>query len=305
MRKPDFLVAGASKTGTEWLSLCLREHPDVYVPQGPSPNYFSRHYPEGLEDYLELFTEARDERAVGEKSSYMLYPDVPERVRAFDPDMRLVFVLRNPIDRAYSHYRMFLRAGDVSEDVDAELGDESGLVKEGFYFSHIRRYFDCFPPEQIGIFLYDDLVENPGAFVGWIYDWLGVDASFRPEMVGERYHVTKARPRYQKVYNHAVSLARWGRRKSGMFERALEWSRKAGIVDVFHRLNEGKAFPVLSERRRQDLIALYRDDTQALAEHLGRDLSHWYEGSESQCHGDGGTNRGAGVLSAENQDSDR
>lgn len=274
---PNFIVAGASKAGTEWLRLALREHPDIYMPPGGHTlDFFSRNYDQGLDWYRRQFEGRGDETAVGEKSSsYIIADDAPPRIAGYNPDVKLIFVLRNPVDRAYSHYCMWLRGGLVSDDVDRELDGHSQLVREGQYHSHLTRFLEHFDREQMHVSLYDDLRADAGTFLSGVFSFLGVDDAFRPSVLEQRYHATKSRPRVQWLYAGAVKTMRAIRRSSRLGDRIVESLRRRGYVDVFHTLNEGKPFPKLSDAARARLADFYRDDVEAMSGLLGRDLSHW------------------------------
>jgi len=276
VKRPNFVVAGASKAGTEWLRLCLKKHPDIFMPEGLTPNYFSHKYNKGEDWYLSLFSSVSDEGAVGEKStSYIIYPRAARRLYEFNPGVDIFFVLRDPVKRAYSHYKMYLRKGKVREDVDEVLSDASPLVREGLYHQHISRFLDHFERDQVHVFLFDDLKEDSGAFLRDMYSRLDVDPSFTPEMADQKYHVTKSRPRFQGLYNAVVAVIRELRRRTHWANRWLEYFRKKGYVNVFHHLNRGQPFPELSDKRRKELADFYREDIEKLEQMIGRDLSHW------------------------------
>lgn len=274
---PNFVVAGASKAGTEWLRVALREHPDIWMPPGlDTLDFFSRRYDRGAAWYRSAFAGHKDERAVGEKSSsYIIIEEAAERLAQWNPDLKIVLVLRQPIDRAYSHYCMWLRGGLVTGDVDAELSVDSPLVSEGFYYRHIERFRKYFPQHQMKIMLYDDLRADAGMFLANIYSFLGVDDTFRPSVMEERYHATKGRPRAQWLYNSAVKVMKSVSRSSSAGHRFVEFLRRKGYVNIVHKLNEGEGFPQLSTAARRRLAELYRDDVDALSQMIDRDLSHW------------------------------
>jgi hypothetical protein len=108
-----------------------------------------------------------------------------------------------------------------------------------------------------------------------VYGFLGVDESFEPSVLEQRYHATKARPRVQWLYGGAVKMLRAIRRSSRLGDRLVESMRRRGYVDVFHKLNEGEGFPKLSASARARLADYYRSDVELLARMLDRDLSHW------------------------------
>ncbi|RLF35719.1 MAG: sulfotransferase, partial [Thermoplasmata archaeon] len=100
---PNFVIAGPPKSGTTSLLFYLERHPDVFVIN--EPHFFSRNYEKGIEWYESLFEKHKKEKAVGEKSpSYFFDPKVPLRIKKHIPDVKLIFIFRDPIKRAYSEY---------------------------------------------------------------------------------------------------------------------------------------------------------------------------------------------------------
>jgi hypothetical protein len=276
MRKPSFFIVGVSKAGTEWLKLCLKKHPEIFIPDGPNPNYFSHKFSRGEEWYMSLFEQAKNEKELGEKStSYIIYPQSAKRIYNYNPNAKIIFVLRDPVERAFSHYKMKLRRGDVGENVDSVLSKKSPLVQEGLYTKHTSRYLDYFDDSKVHILLFDDLEDNPIQFIMKIYSILGVNSDFIPKMAHQRYHVTKSRPRFQRLYNTLVAVIRKLRRQSYWANRGIEFLRKKGYVNMFHRLNRGKPFPELSDKKREELGEFYREDINKLERMIDRDLSHW------------------------------
>ena len=273
---PNFLGMGAGRAGTTWLYLCLKEHPEIYVPRIKELDFFSWHYEKGWEWYESFFAKHRDEKAIGEISpSYMITAEVPERICEWKPDVNLMFVLRNPIYRAYSHYCMELRAARASEDVDSVIVPGTRFVDEGLYYNHISRFLKFFRPKQIKVLLYDDLQKAPNCFLEEVYTFLGVAPRFRPSMLCKSYHVQKPRPRFQKPLNTLVRTAQWFSGRSELADRTIEYLRKRGYPDLFHRLNRGPAYPILSAAKKRSLAEYYREDVEALSQLLSRDLTHW------------------------------
>ncbi len=273
---PDFIIAGSSKAGTEWSKVCLKKHPEIFIPPGLTPDYFSHRYSKTEEWYRSLFESAQGNKLCGEKStSYIVCPPAAKRIHEFNPDVDIFFILRNPIDRAYSHYKMYLRKGKVSDDVDHELSDDSLLVREGLYHYHISRFLNYFERDQVHILLFDDLKDNSVAFLHDMYSRLGVDPKYTPDLADQRYHKTKSRPRFQGLYNAVVTIIRELRRRTQWANRLIEYLRKEGYVNIFHRLNRGKPFPELTDQRRAELANFYQEDIERLEQMIGRDLSHW------------------------------
>ena len=208
---PDFLVIGAQKAGTTALYAYLRWHPGISGPSWKEASFFDRHYWRGEAWYRGHFPNPvrmwRAERTngrrlvVGEASpSYMLHPLAPERVRRMVPDVRLVALLRDPVDRAYSHYQHEVARGTETlpfeEALDAEeerlRGEVERMTADPAYFSHawwnftylargryaeqLERWFALFPREQLLVVSSVDLHDRPAETYGEILEHIGVES---------------------------------------------------------------------------------------------------------------------------------
>ncbi len=209
---PDFLVIGAARSGTTALYNYLKQHPDVFMPSRiKEPNFFCY---EGLdldvkgpgaefinnsvtdpEAYAALFAEAGDAQIKGEASPLYLYePRAPERISHHAPDVKMIAILRNPIEQAYSHFMYATRLLVEDEpDFEKALGlEEARLAKDwqplfGYssfprYGAQFARYFEHFDRSQFLIETYDDFDQDPMAVLGRIYDFIGVDRDFAPDV---------------------------------------------------------------------------------------------------------------------------
>jgi hypothetical protein len=272
---PNFLVVGAGKAGTSWLQICFEEHPEIFVPFQKETNFFSLEYGMGLSWYTNFFKGARHEKAVGEICpSYMVLDRATERIHAINPDMKLLFMLREPVSRAYSHYCMLLRGSAASEDIDKDLNEESRLVQEGRYFHHISRFKEYFPPEQIKVVFYDDLKEVPRDFLKDVYGFLGVDTNHTPSVLNREFHNRKPLLSHTGLYNLGVKVIRAvSRTRTG--NRLVTGLRKTGIVNIAYSILPTTKYPELSPEKIKELKEFYREDIIRLSQLSGRDLSHW------------------------------
>ena len=208
---PTFLVIGAAKSGTTALWTYLRQHPDVFMPAFKEPQFFA--FAEGDRPafggpgatigraitnrvaYEALFTDAGGARAVGEASNLYLYVDeAAGRIAAALPDVRLLAILRQPADRAFSSYQHLKRQGrEPAPTFEAALAMEADRIRDGWgflwryrdfgnYGRQLRRYLDVLPREQLMVHLYDDLESNPGGTLRRTFEFLGVDPSFIPDL---------------------------------------------------------------------------------------------------------------------------
>jgi hypothetical protein len=201
MRLPDFIIGGAPRSGTSWLYAVADRHPEVAMakPLVPEPKFFLRDelYARGLSYYSAMWFEGlKPGTTAGEKSTNYLESAVAaERIHQCLPEVRLVFVLRNPIDRAFSNYlwsrqngledESFELALDREEDRERTLSDSlryarpHALVSRGLYADHLLPYFDRFSRDQILVLRYEDIGTAPGSVAESLHRFLGVSPRAR------------------------------------------------------------------------------------------------------------------------------
>lgn len=297
-RLPNFLVIGAAKSGTTALWSFLRQHPQVFMPDLKEPHHFAfepdRAAPvfrgpgatiqrDAVTDsaaYRALFADAGQAEAVGEASALYLYlPDAAHRIRVAIPDARLVAVLRQPADRAFSSYLHLKRQGrEPAPTFEAALERESARIADGWGFlwryrdlghypGQLRAYLDRFGSEQLLVHLYDDLLRDPLGVMQRTYAFLGIDASFAPDVSGRTNVGGVPRRGWRGRLLGRASPVR--RAVSTVVPARLR--RRAGALADRQALQR-EAIPPAT---RQRLTDEFRDEIQELAELLGRDLGAW------------------------------
>jgi len=290
---PDFIVVGAAKAGTTALYWYLADHPQVFMSRVKETNYFAfglderghllygdpelHHFPiTTLDAYERSFEGAGDARAVGEASPiYLECPQSATRIRDTVPDARILCGLRDPIDRAYSDYQMYLRSRGRRFDPARELTPsaawarpDSHWMQISMYHEALRRYFDVFPRERIFVFLFDDLKTDQVGLVRDIYRFLGADDGFVPDF-GTPHNVggMPASMLLERVLTND-SLRRavdpW------IPQRAADWARRT-------RTRNLRRAPRLPSELGKELRERFREDIGQTAELIGRDLSFWLE----------------------------
>jgi sulfotransferase family protein len=289
MTLPNFLVIGAARSATTSLHHVLRAHRDVFVPKRKEPNFFAfegmeddstpgaRRSITRLEDYARLFDAVTTETSVGEVSpAYLRNARACERIHYYIPDVRLIAVLRNPIERAYSDFLMRVREGlEPYRDFGRAIAEEEKrfrdghpgghYVRTGFYGSQLKPYFETFGAERIQVHLFEDLVDNPGRTLASLFRFLGV----RPDLGARLLHTNLSGiPR-----GPAAGSVFWLRRRAGRLARAVlplgAKQRLAGFVE------QGLERPPLLPEHRERLAGVYGEDVRELEGLLGRSLGHW------------------------------
>lgn len=172
--RPDFLYIGTSKAGSTWLFNVLARHPDVFLASNKGLYYFDAHFDRGAAWYLDHFR-GSDGLVRGEVShSYLSSPEAPARIAALAPEVRLLVCLREPVDRAFSDYLDLRKNQQFDGPFGAALDRYPRLLDRGHYATHLRRYLDLFPREQLLVQLFDDLKADPQAYADRVFEFLGV-----------------------------------------------------------------------------------------------------------------------------------
>ena len=298
MTLPNFFIIGAGKAGTTSLYYYLDGHPDVYMSPIKEPNFFAleggrpdyrgpddeerinRRSITDLDGYEALFAAASGEKAIGEASPmYLRSEKAPKGIKRRVPEARLIAILRDPAERAYSAYLNQRRDGreplgfaDALE-AEAERGRNNWAPGwqyrlGGFYHAQLSRYYDLFGREQIRVYLYEELKADPLGMVRDVFGFLGVDDSFAPDT----------------SLKHNVSGIPSSRLLHAFFKRPNP--AKAALKPFFpkkvrRRLSMGaqnrnlQKAPPLDPETRRTLVEAYREDILKLQGLIGQDLSAW------------------------------
>ncbi len=263
---PNFLIIGAARSGTTWAARNLMLHPEAFLPRKKEIHYFDRHYDMGIEWYKKFF-EGRKEKAVGEATpAYLYFSHIPEAIHQHLPNVKLIAILRNPMDRAFSHY-LNLRAkttrerGDTTVTFEEKIRVSPRLIDEGRYAVMLHRYYSLFPRENIGVFFYDDLKERPCWFLERMYSFLGIDVGFRSTL------------RSQDVNASSVKLGR-----SGLLAKAYAVCFRLRMYRTSKWLGNivRTSLPSMDGMTRKMLLDQhYSEDIRDLEEMIDVDLSGW------------------------------
>jgi hypothetical protein len=298
MEGPNFLIIGAARSGTTALYEYLDEHPQVYMTTPKEPHFLAfegvgaafvgpgddvnlnRYVPRDLDAYLAMYRKGRGAIARGEGSvSYLYYPRAPERIKHHFPDAKIVCLLRNPADRAYSAY-MYMRSRILEqiEDFREALDAEEGRIRAnwhhlwhyrrmGFYGEQLERYYELFPREQIRVYIFEDFRANQAALLKDCSEFLGIDPEF-----------SMSREPSPNVSGVPADGA-WSRLVLGdsRIKDALRPYVPAGLKrGVWRKIARANIKPQkVDPKIRAELLDGYRADILKLQDTLGRDLGVW------------------------------
>jgi hypothetical protein len=293
-QRPTFLVVGAAKSGTTTLHYFMEQHPEVCVPTRKETYVFNRRSMEGTwppvdpmdeAAYLAQFSENTTERtrAWGEvTTSNLFYHEeaVPE-IKRIVGDPKIIILIRNPIDRAYSNWTYASASYGEPHTFEEAIRDEArrvemkvqfmGLyVRVGFYFEAVKHFLSSFSNHKV--YILEDLKQRGPEMVSEIFEFIGVDSSFAPDL--ETTYNPSGIPRSRLLQKFVF---RDDGVKGAPVQRAMRMVMGRDRADrLFHtlRVKNLKRVPMNPETRRE-LAEVYRDDVLKLQDLLGRDLSHW------------------------------
>jgi len=290
---PNFIMIGAAKAGTTALYWYLAEHPQVFMSPMKETNYFAygldgrgdllygdpdlhRFRVRSWSEYEALFAGAGEAAAIGEVSPiYLECPQAAARIRERLPAVRIICGLREPVDRAYSDYLMYLRSRgrrlDPVRDLTATsewARPDSHWMQIGRYHEMLSRYFDAFPRKQIHVFLFDDLKHDPRGVIRDMYRFLGVDPTFQPDL--ETPHNVGGVP---------ASMGLERLLTSHRIRALAEPLVPKGVADRIRRLRTRnlQRAPSLPIELRRVLMDRFRDDITKTSELVGVGLKQWLE----------------------------
>lgn len=293
-QKPNFFIVGAQKAGTTSLYYYFKQHPQIFMPERiKEPCYFRGDHrsfepapplAEEAARYTGLFTGAKGCKAIGEASVDYLYYSKKSaiNIKQYEPHAKIIIVLRNPVDRAYSNYIWALKEGKESvwsfrEALDLEkerkeqgVGSVWHYKSKGFYASQVQGFLDAFGADQVKIFLYEDLKNDVAGVCRALFDFLEVDP-FEPDtsMLHNRSGVARI-PALQRLLNRPVGLM-----KLGYLLPAGLRKRTRAAVKSLNTNTDSEQWPQMERADAAYLQDLYRNDILDLQEIVDRDLSPW------------------------------
>lgn len=179
IRKPNLFLVGGSRCGTGSWHYWLKQHPDIFMSEEMMPNFFGewedankRHY-NTEEKYLSLFKEAKNEKYLGEISHLFHYLNAPKQIKKFNPNSKIIVILRSPIDS----FRSNIDAGNDNFPVRTMVF----RFRELMYYENLKRWIDTFGRKNVHIMLYEDHVKDTETEYKKVCDFLRIDNTFKPE----------------------------------------------------------------------------------------------------------------------------
>jgi hypothetical protein len=267
MTLPNFLGIGVQRGGTTWLFENLRQHPEIFLSPKKEIRFFEENWELGMEWYKAHFDQARGQKAIGEITPSYFHPTPIQRIKETVPAARLIVILREPVDRAVSAYRLYkTRHYRGMSFPEACKQNSELLVRLGMYADSMHCLLEHFPREQIQMFRYEEIASRPTELLKDVFKFLGVDPSFTPEA-------------HDRVYNHVLfPTTQRVLKKLGLsfVVQALKGSRLGDSIKRTHfRASKKGGRRDIDPAFAAELKARFRPDILETQSLTGIDLSSW------------------------------
>lgn len=278
----DFMVIGAQKCGTSSLAAQLAQHPGICFCSTKEPGYFDRteDWEAGLEEYHKLFSPVEGQ-ICGEAST--MYTFLPEwrhthsRLAAYNPNLKLIYMMRQPVGRIISQYSHRLVRGTVKEDPEIAVFSDPAYVNRTRYGVQIRPYLELFGRDKVLLLILEEYTHDPLRTLGQIAEFLGIcPDAFRSVDLTARHRTAQEwylRDSYRTIPNSAVFRAVASRVPSSL---------RTAVRPYF--CNRLEAKPEFSAELKETLWRLLADDVETMEELLGRRLDIWRKGYTDQTY---------------------
>jgi hypothetical protein len=298
MTLPNFLIVGAAKAGTTSLYDYLGQHPDLFFSDVKGSHFFSTtkaFTARNLDAYQDLFARHQGEKAIGETCvSYLFDPTSPARILATLGPVRILISLRNPVERAFSHWQYFYNLGWEDLTFEQALAAEgerfhsetfqrtcpapvpSGYFyyRRGLYTAQVKRYLETFGTERVKVIIFDEWVQDPVTTCQDIFGFLEIDPTFTPQIeVKNAAHITRSR----RLHDFLVTRRpEW---ITATYQKSPVWLR-----NLFFRVGKQIYWAnmataqrnILSPEMRAVLLDRYLEDIHQLEALIQHDLGCWY-----------------------------
>jgi len=301
---PNLFIPGAAKSGTSSLHELLNQHPDIYMSKIKEPHFFSwdDQFEKGLEYYSKLFEKGIESKYRGESTTgYMIFPKVIDRIKKTLPEQpKFIFILRNPIDRAYSHYwwlrgiglenRSFKEAflTDMDKEPDPEdkySGNYKYYYQTGLYGKWLERFYNNFNPENIFVITTEQLKNNPLQTLNSCFKFLKLQ-TLEDIKIEKQNQTVILKEKDAKIYGKIAMYLR-DRNRATPLRRILRIILPDQVRGkVFKLLNKNleeyknkkiikNSYPSLSEEYRKFILNFYMEDFEKLKKLTQKDFKEW------------------------------
>lgn len=263
MVKVNFLIIGAAKSATTSLCDALSLHPDICFCQPKEPQFFSKtDWRLNIDSYHQLFT--KKAKLYGDGSTnYSKYPsfnlNIHSDIYEYNPDMKIIYMIRNPIDRIKSQYiHMYKRGHETTKDMNEAIQNNSDYINYSKYAMQIEPYIEQFGKSNVRILIFDDYIQEPQNVYNNVCNFLEIE----PMIIDSE--------KLNKNTSHSYRIVHY---KYDNPKTITEKLKKMILIaeNIFFK----KKYPKISEENKQLIIQSVEEDIRKMEQLTNRDLSHW------------------------------
>jgi hypothetical protein len=283
----DFIGIGAQRCGTTSLAKAMGQHPQICMSQPKEVRYFNlktsyssnatenKNYYKDLNWYEKHFLHCGADCLKGEFSAlYLLDKSAPKRIYDLFPNAKLIVSFRNPVDRAYSQYRLLKYYGnEETRDFDAVVREEAEYIERGLYYKQLKRYLRYFDMKQIFVVFFEEFIANPNRVMQRLFSFLNVDETFLPEeLIKKSNQARKTRSIHFMRFSEFMTQFLVEMRMSSF----IDFLKTIGVNKLVQKINSTDvSYSAMKNNTREFLQAQFINDIKSLEKLLKRDLSCW------------------------------
>lgn len=274
---PNFFIIGTSRGGTTSLYNYLEGISEIYLaPRGETGYFFPKIFQESdsKKKYLRLFENFESKKARGEYAGYLEYPESAQLIKTTIPDAKIIISLRDPIERAFSHYLGALRSHDEFASFDETfkkymmpINEESDFynhyIKPGRYYENVKMFLDVFGKKNVKIIIFEEFTNDTHIIFREVLDFLGIDAEIPPN-VGKTYNA------YAEPLGKVGTTLVQNKSINKFAKKILPAGLRVALLRLLTNKRGGK--PEILDNHKKILEEFYKDDSKKLEKLLGYKL---------------------------------
>lgn len=286
--KVDYFLIGAQKAGTTTLYSWLSQHPEINAPEALKDFHFfssQEYFPKGYDWFIKLYKNEPSPKING-AVNYIFQTEVPEKIKAYNPEAKFIVILRDPVKRAYSGHQFFKKLNveslSFSEALEKEKRgelssssekDDFAYIDHGMYHKQLQHWLQYFDRDKFHILLYEELFQNPEDYLPEIFNFLNVDPNFKPLLKTKNVSgEVKYRTLNKLIYNEKSPLKIFLNRTGAKHLLPMKW--RGDFLNKFRDINtkSNGTSEKITEQEYLQLQPLFEKDINNLSALLDKDL---------------------------------
>lgn len=268
------MLPGVGRAGSTFLYSCLKQHPEIYLSTIKELRYFSSNYELGQNWYLKNFKSKSNFLTVGEASTeYMYSQKATKRMYDFNPDFKFIFMLRNPVDRAFSNYTREIQVWGESRTFEEILESSERYTWPGKYYTHMSRYLKHFPKKNLKFVVFEKFIKNINKYLKDICTFLNVNPNFKFN--------SSAFNRNPSKMPISLPLQKFNRKlyyfnpKEHILKQVLRIGCGVSVNYINHIYFKLREFPKIEKTTKNYLKEYFQDEILDLEKLIEQDLTIW------------------------------